>query len=218
MNNETPGHSDAPMPPGDASAKPGAGRNGRTTSRALLAGLGIAGLTAGATAYWRLLSDDIVGGVVVHARARELPQLRFTDENGAATSLAAFRDRVVLLNVWATWCAPCREEMPALDRLQAALGGPHFEVVAVSIDAGGLPVVQAFFRQTGVKHLHPYFDAFHDAATLIATGIPITLLVDRNGREAGPQAGARSVGRPANATADMTLLAGVERRRGGESP
>lgn len=189
MNGETPGHSDAPMPPGEVAAKPGAGRNRRATRRALLAGLGAAGLAVGATAYWRLLSDDIVGGVVVHARARELPSLRFTDGNGAATSLAAFRDRVVLLNVWATWCGPCREEMPTLDRLQAALGGPHFEVVAVSVDAGGLPVVQAFFRETGVKHLHPYLDTFHDAAAVITTGIPITLLVDRNGRETGRKLG-----------------------------
>jgi thiol-disulfide isomerase/thioredoxin len=189
MTNKTPADSEAPMPPGDAADKPRVRRNRRTTRRALLAGLGAAGLAAGATAYWRLLSDDIVGGVVVHARARELPLLRFTDGNGAATSLAAFRDRVVLLNVWATWCGPCREEMPTLDRLQAALGGPQFEVVAVSVDAGGLPVVQAFFRETGVKHLHPYLDTFHDAAVVITTGIPITLLVDRNGREAGRKLG-----------------------------
>ena len=157
--------------------------------RALLAGLGAASLAAGATAYWRLVPDESVGSVVVHARARELPPLRFTDGNGAATSLAAFRDRVVLLNVWATWCPPCREEMSTLDRLQAALGGPHFEVVALSIDAGGLPVVQAFFRETRVKHLHPYLDTFYDATALITTGIPITLLVDRNGREAGRKLG-----------------------------
>jgi thiol-disulfide isomerase/thioredoxin len=155
----------------------------------LLAGLGAAGLAAGATAYWRLFSDDVVGGVVVHARARELSLLRFTDGNGTATSLAAFRDRVVLLNVWATWCGPCREEMPTLDRLQAILGGPHFEVVAVSIDAGGLPVVQGFFREIGIKHLHPYLDTFHDVAALITTGIPITLLVDRDGHEAGRKLG-----------------------------
>lgn len=189
MNNETPGHSDAPMSPGDAAAKPGAGRSRRTMRRSLLAGLGVAGLAVGATAYWRLVSDDIVGDVEVHARARELPPLRFTDGNGGATSLAAFRDRVVLLNVWATWCGPCREEMPTLDRLQAALGGPHFEVVAVSVDAGGLPAVQAFFRETRVKHLHPYLDTFHDATALITTGIPITLLVDRNGREVGRKLG-----------------------------
>lgn len=187
--NEIPGRADSPMTSGDATAQPEARRNRRTIRRALLAGLGAAGLAAGGTAYWRLASDEVVGGVVVHARARELPSLRFTDGNGAATSLAAFRDRVVLLNVWATWCGPCREEMPTLDRLQATLGGPHFEVVTVSVDAGGLPAVQAFFREIGVKHLHPYLDTFQDAAALITTGIPVTLLVDRDGREAGRKLG-----------------------------
>ena len=117
-----------------------------------------------------------------------MPPLRFTDENGAATSLAALRGRVVLLNVWATWCVPCREEMLTLDRLQAALGGPHFEVVTTSIDAGGLPVVQAFFQQVGVKHLRAYLDTFHEAAAL-AIGIPLTLLIDRDGREASRKLG-----------------------------
>lgn len=94
----------------------------------------------------------------------------------------------VLLNVWATWCLPCREEMLALGRLQAALGGPSFEVVAASIDAGGLPVVQAFFKQVGVKHLHAYLDTFREAAAL-AIGIPLALLIDRDGREAGRKLG-----------------------------
>ncbi|WP_407973383.1 TlpA family protein disulfide reductase (plasmid) [Burkholderia pyrrocinia] len=190
MNNETPDHSDAPRPPSDTAAKRGAGQHDRrTTRRFLLAGLGAAGLAAVATAYGQLVPDDVVGGVAVHAHTRELPLLRFTDGNGTATSLTAFRNRVVLLNVWATWCSPCRQEMPTLDRLQATLGGPHFEVVAVSIDAGGLPVVQGFFREIGIKHLRPYLDAFHDVAALIKTGIPITLLVDRDGREAGRKLG-----------------------------
>ena len=104
-------------------------------------------------------------------------------------SLTDFRGRVVLLNVWATWCPPCREEMPTLDRLQAALGGPNFQVVTVSIDAEGLPVVQPFFRQIGIKHLHPYIDTFNEVGTLGAFGIPLTLLIDRDGREVARKTG-----------------------------
>ncbi len=164
-------------------------RRWRAMRIALLAMLGVALVSGGGLAYWRLSADRVVSGVTVHARAHDLTPLRFTDENGAATSLASFRGRVVLLNVWATWCVPCREEMPTLDRLQAKLGGLGFEVVTVSLDAGGLPVVRAFFRETGVTHLHPYFDTFNEASALAAIGVPITLLIDSNGREVGRKLG-----------------------------
>jgi thiol-disulfide isomerase/thioredoxin len=128
--------------------------------------------------------------LVLHARPRELVDLRFSGGAGRPTSLAAFRGRVVLLNVWATWCPPCLEEMPTLDRLQAALGGPGFEVVALSIDHGGLPVVQAFFDRTSIKHLQPYMDTFGDAqSNLAVAGVPLTLLIDREGREIGRKLG-----------------------------
>lgn len=126
----------------------------------------------------------------IHARPRELANLNFADGQGRETSLAAYRGRVVLLNVWATWCLPCREEMPTLDRLQALLGGPDFEVVALSIDQGGLPAVKAFFERTGIRHLRPYLDAAGAAlSTLATTGVPLTLLVDRSGREIGRKLG-----------------------------
>lgn len=79
--------------------------------------------------------------------------------------------------------------MPTLDRLQATLGGPQFEVVTLSVDSGGLPVVQAFFRQIGIKHLHPYLDTSHEAMELVETGIPLTLLIDSEGRELGRKLG-----------------------------
>lgn len=121
---------------------------------------------------------------------RPLPDMRFTDANGASTSLAAFRSRIVLLNIWATWCPPCREEMPTLDRLQATLGGPGFEVVALSIDEGGLSVVQAFMRRAGIQHLRPYVDGSGDARSMFSgTGVPLTLLVDRDGREVSRKLG-----------------------------
>ena len=128
--------------------------------------------------------------LVLHAGPRELANLRFSDGEGRPTSLAAFRGRVVLLNVWATWCLPCREEMPTLDRLQATLGGPGFEVVALSIDHAGLPVVRDFFNSTRIKHLQPYLDTFGDAqSNLAVAGVPLTLLIDREGREIGRKLG-----------------------------
>ena len=128
--------------------------------------------------------------LTLHPQPRDMPPLRFADGAGAPTSLAAFRGKFVLLNVWATWCTPCREEMPTLDRLQAALGGPDFEVVALSIDQGGAPLVQDFFRQIGIKRLHPYMDQFGETTSALGVvGLPLTLLIDRQGREIGRKLG-----------------------------
>lgn len=113
-----------------------------------------------------------------------LRDIDFTDGNGAPRSLADFRGRLILVNVWATWCAPCRQEMPALDRLQARLGGPKFEVVAISIDKEGAAVVRPFFRELGLKSLRIYLDTSGEAmAGLGGVAIPITLLVDSGRRE-----------------------------------
>src|SRR3546814_1814786 len=101
-------------------------------------------------------------------------------------TLKAFDGRFVLLNIWATWCVPCREEMPSLDRLQAGLGGPDFVVVPLSIDREGLPAVKAFYEELGLKALGIYVDQSGRASgKLGAAGIPTTLLVDREGREIG---------------------------------
>jgi thiol-disulfide isomerase/thioredoxin len=80
------------------------------------------------------------------------PEIRFADGDGKPGSLADFRGKVVLLNIWATWCLPCRKEMPTLDRLQAQFGRPDFEVVAVSIDREGAEAVRKFFADIGVTH------------------------------------------------------------------
>lgn len=122
---------------------------------------------------------------------RALPQVKFENAQGKPLTLAGFRGKMVLLNLWATWCSPCREEMPSLDRLQAKLGGPDFEVVALSIDHGGIPAVKKFFDEVGIRKLALYVDPSGQASsTLGAIGVPTTLLVDRAGRElwrvAGP--------------------------------
>ena len=122
----------------------------------------------------------------VHEQPRTIAEVAFVDRAGAPRSLASFAGKFVLLNVWATWCAPCRKEMPALDELQAALGGADFEVVAVSIDRQGLDVVAPFYALLGLKNLAMYVDSSADTQhALHVVGIPTTLLIDRSGREIG---------------------------------
>ncbi len=125
------------------------------------------------------------------AKPADLSSLRFEDASGRARSIADYRGKLVVLNLWATWCAPCREEMPALDRLKAALAGTGVEVVALSIDQQGLPIVRKFFAEVGIKSLEPYIDPTAQAAfKLNVAGLPATLLVDASGRELGRHAGA----------------------------
>ncbi|MDE2004229.1 MAG: TlpA family protein disulfide reductase [Betaproteobacteria bacterium] len=117
---------------------------------------------------------------------RPVANVRFADGKGRVRDLASFRGKVVLLNVWATWCGPCRQEMPTLDRLQAKLGGKDFEVVALSIDRGGQAAVGSFFDETNVQKLAIYVDASTEAqGRLGIIGVPTSLLLDRQGREIG---------------------------------
>lgn len=118
--------------------------------------------------------------------SRPLPELQLVDGEGRALTTADFRGKLVLLNIWATWCVPCRREMPTLDRLQARLGGPDFEVVALSIDREGVAAVTAFYEELGLEALRVYVGHPTNAARdLGIVGIPTTLLVDRKGRETG---------------------------------
>jgi thiol-disulfide isomerase/thioredoxin len=117
---------------------------------------------------------------------KPLPEIAFEDGAGAARKLADFRGKFVLLNIWATWCVPCRKEMPTLDRLQARLGGPDFEVVTLSIDRGGADAVRKFYADVGVKNLAINIDSSAEATfKLGAVGLPTTLLLNREGQEIG---------------------------------
>jgi thiol-disulfide isomerase/thioredoxin len=127
---------------------------------------------------------------VLHEAPKPIAAIGFEDGQGRARSLAEFRGKVVLLNIWATWCSPCRREMPALDRLQTALGGADFEVVALSIDRAGIEAVRKFYAEVGVTKLAMYIDGAGKAVhELSAVGLPTTLLIDREGRELGRLAG-----------------------------
>ena len=132
------------------------------------------------------LSQGQMAAFVFRAARADLPEVKFEDATGKERTLADWKGKVVLLNLWATWCLPCRKEMPALDRLQARLGGSGFEVVALSIDRKGLSAVQPFYQELGLKALRIYVDQSGEAADQLgAPNIPTTLLVDRNGRELG---------------------------------
>jgi len=134
------------------------------------------------------LARGEVAALTVAKQSKPLPNLVFMGPDGTPKTLADYRGRTVLLNLWATWCAPCRQEMPALDKLQAALGGPGFEVVAVNIDTRNLERPKAWLKEAGVERLAYYADReakiFQDLKRVgKAVGMPTTLLVDPEGCE-----------------------------------
>lgn len=155
--------------------------------------LAVAIAAAGAGVYLSMWSSKATVGGTPFARTqapKPMPELRFEDGAGKPHTLADFRGKLVVLNVWATWCAPCREEMPALDRLQSELGGPGFEVVALSVDQQGPQIARRFLGEIGVKSLALYIDPSASAAFKLDTpGLPVSLLLDRNGREIGRHLG-----------------------------
>jgi thiol-disulfide isomerase/thioredoxin len=113
-------------------------------------------------------------------------EINFGDGEGHARKLTDFKGKIVLLNIWATWCIPCRKEMPALDRLQASLGSANFEVVPVSIDRGGLEVIRKFYIEVGIRNLAMYVDSSGQVLGRVrALGLPTSLLIDRSGEEIG---------------------------------
>ena len=100
--------------------------------------------------------------------------------------MADWRGKVVLLNLWATWCLPCRKEMPSLDRLQKEMGSDKFEVVAISVDRKGAAASKKFLDETQVERLALYVDATARLSSeLRVVGLPATLLLDTQGREIG---------------------------------
>jgi thiol-disulfide isomerase/thioredoxin len=135
-----------------------------------------------------------VAAVNVAKSPLKVPDLAFRDAAGKPLTLADFRGRTVLLNLWATWCVPCRKEMPTLDALQGALGSKDFQVVAVNIDTRDPDKPKRFLKDIGVQKLAYYADptakAYQDLKAIgRAFGMPTTMLVDHQGCEIGTIAG-----------------------------
>ncbi len=115
-----------------------------------------------------------------------LPEVQFVNAEGKPVALKDWRGKVVLLNLWATWCAPCRGEMPALDRLESALGSDKFEVVALAVDKSGLEGARKFLDETKAGKLKLYADPTARLGNEFKViGMPTSILIDTQGREVG---------------------------------
>lgn len=131
-------------------------------------------------------SGSEMAAFVTRKAPEPLPAFTFQDGEGRPLTIADFKGRTVLLNLWATWCGPCRLEMPALDRLQAAMGSDKFEVVALSLDKGGVEKARKFLDDIKVTRLKFYIDPTgKEGFNLLPQGLPTTLLIDAEGREIG---------------------------------
>lgn len=159
------------------------------------------------------LTPLLAGGhdapIAWHAAPRQLPLFVFASDSSGPMTLRHFRGRVVLLNVWATWCPTCRRELPTLDRLQKSLGSRDFEVLALSIDRDGSEAIAPFFSEFDIKNLRIYFDR---RGTVLGeygiAGLPTTLVIDRRGHEIGRLFGPANWDTPEMATVLHNIVAG----------
>ena len=122
--------------------------------------------------------------LVFHSEAKPVSQIAFEDPEGGAHSLGDWSGKHVLVNFWATWCGPCRVEMPMLDALQQEFGGDSFEVVTIATSRSALPGVEKFFEEAEIEALPMFLDPNQDLARDMGVlGLPITLLLNPEGEE-----------------------------------
>ena len=143
------------------------------------------GANAAQAADLSALKEGDMRKLVVYEAPIQVPELAFTDATGAERRLSDWHGKVLLVNFWAVWCAPCRAEMPSLDRLQAEMGGADFEVLTIATGRNPAPKVERFLEDVGVRHLARYADSKNQLARGMGiVGLPVTVLIDRNGNEA----------------------------------
>jgi thiol-disulfide isomerase/thioredoxin len=141
--------------------------------------------TTAETGSLKSLAKGAMAGVIIHKDRKDIAPFTFANDKEETLDLSKWKGRVVVLNLWATWCTPCKKEMPDLAELQKQLGGPDFEVVALSLDRKGLEASQAFLTENNIA-LAAYIEPETKSLTALqAIGLPATILIDRNGKEAG---------------------------------
>ena len=184
--------------PGMETKNTPAGKGGVRTR--VILGLGTAAIAAAAVAIvfgWQRQQADLTppldGDMVVfdpYPNGREAPAVAFTDAQGQEVTLADYAGDVLVVNFWATWCAPCVAEMPSLNALQRAAGDRGVQVMPISIDRGGLAEVGPFYAQHGLDALPIYLDPYGRVpAAFEAIGLPTTVIIGRDGRWLGTLAG-----------------------------
>ncbi len=138
------------------------------------------------TAALEAMREGSMKKLVLHSEPRPTSQTSFEAEDGSMMTLADLSGQIVVLNFWATWCAPCRHEMPMLSDLEAELGSEEFRVVTVATGRNPIPAIKSFFDEIGVENLPLYRDPRQQLARETGVfGLPITLILDRQGNEIG---------------------------------
>jgi thiol-disulfide isomerase/thioredoxin len=133
-----------------------------------------------------VLANDLpeIKNIVIHKDPKTYDNIIFLDKKDQKIDIKDFNGKLVILNFWATWCEPCKEEMPSLDRLQANQKLNNLKVFAINISQENSKKVNAFFKELNIKNFEPYFDAPTTLAkTFSLRGVPTSILLNSNGEE-----------------------------------
>ena len=155
-------------------------------SMVLYAGLTLTATTAAAAdiAELEALREGLMQKLNFHEEPRDGSDVAFFDPDGGEHTLADYQGKYVVLNFWATWCTPCRKEMPSLDRLQAEMGSDNFEVVPVATSRNPMPAIERFFEQENIAELPILLDPSRElAADLAVLSLPVTMILNPEGQE-----------------------------------
>ena len=135
-----------------------------------------------------VFANDVseIKNIVIHKDPKVYDNVIFLDKNDKKINIKEFNGNLLLLNFWATWCAPCKEEMPSLDRLQVNQNLSNLKIFAINISQESKKKVDSFFEDLNIKNFDPYFDAPTTLAkTFTLRGVPTSILIDKNGKEFG---------------------------------
>ena len=133
-----------------------------------------------------VFANDVseIKNIVIHKDLKVYDNVIFLDKNDKKINIKEFNGNLLLLNFWATWCGPCKEEMPSLDRLQLNQNLSNLKIFAINISQESKKKVDSFFEDLNIKNFDPYFDAPTTLAkTFTLRGVPTSILIDKNGKE-----------------------------------